>query len=372
MKILYLLLGAVCLMLLISTVGGGFGSGNEVTTLGDWAKEQIKSELSIFEKSKFTTEDIDKTYNTLSAVSSNELIRFKIKDGVVSSNFDELQKNNSGLEKAHTTLYNFFKHMIKAYGFTKNVDFVVSVGDGLEIPQGFIPKAPIIVPVKIKSDDMAAYKLIAPDHYIISEWPSLYNDILNSNIKYVWNRKIEKAFWRGSSSGGVYTRSNWQDFPRMKLLELSSLHPALLDAKLTSLTQDDDNLRDEIAEKYPIAIYVSQADHTKYKIQIAMEGGLSSLSSELWRLLSNSVLLKQKSNNIKWFYPILQEGKHFISINYDVSDLIEKIDWVLAHDSESEEIASRASSLIKKEIPPSHLYLYWVELLSEYSKLYKS
>lgn len=210
--------------------------------------------------------------------------------------------------------------------------------------------------------------ILVPDHYIIDESPRLYNDILVANEKFSWDRKISRAFWRGGSTGGVYTRLNWRDFPRVKIVSLSSEYPALLDAKFTLLRQRDRGVMDEISAKYPIAIAVSQADHVKYKIQVSVEGSITSLSSELWRLLSNSVMLGQKSTNLKWFHSLFQDGEHYISVEYDMSNLMDKMKWVLANDSKAQKIAENASNVVKKEVTQDHLDLYWTEVLSEYVK----
>ncbi len=124
-----------------------------------------------------------------------------------------------------------------------------------------------------------------------------------------------------------------------------------------------------IAEKYPIAISVSQSDHVKYKMQISVDGNATSLSGYLWRLLSSSLVLKQKSNLMQWFYPILREGEHYISIENDMSDLLDKVKWALNNDEAAKKIALAGSDLIAKEITPDHLYFYWKHLLEECYKL---
>jgi hypothetical protein len=210
--------------------------------------------------------------------------------------------------------------------------------------------------------------VLVPDHYIIDEWPRLYNDILEANEKFSWDRKIERAFWRGSSTGGIYTRSNWQNFPRVKLVELSSEYPSLLDAKFTLLAQRDKEVVDSISARYSIAIAVSQADHVKYKMQISIDGNITSLSSELWRLLSNSVMIRQKSTNMKWFHSLFRDGQHYISVEYDMSNLMEKIKWVLANDEKAKQIAENASNVVKKEVTPDHIHQYWTKVLNEYVK----
>jgi hypothetical protein len=366
MKLLYLILTAGIIFVLLFFMNDRFDEDD--VELKSWAINQIDNDLSLFKKTKFKELDIEDAYKNLSNIDGNIILRFQIIDGNLYSNYNDLDKTNAEIAEANNILHRFLGNLIKHHGFNKNVEFIVSVSEKLNIPSDYNLKAPIIVPFKNPQDSFASCMLIAPDRFNISEWPRLYSDILGANSKYPWNRKIEKAFWRGSSTGGVYTRENWQDFPRVKLVELSIENPNLLDAKFTALAQHD-YIAEIISEKFPLAIAVSQSDHVKYKIQVSIDPNSTSLSGFLWRLLSSSLVLRQKSNNAQWFYPLLHEGQHYIAIEHDMSDLLDKVKWALEHDEEAKNIAFAGSELIKNEITPDHLYLYWGRLLSEYSKL---
>ena len=50
------------------------------------------------------------------------------------------------------------------------------------------------------------------------------------------------------------------------------------------------------------------------------------------------------TNNNFWFKPLLIPFGNYIPIKYDLSDLEEKIEWVLEHDFEAREIAERATT----------------------------
>lgn len=367
MRPLYLLLGALVIWLVIYTLSDSF-SPPSTQKLNSWAIDQIKKDLSIFSSKKFSRQDLAETYNNLRKIDGNQLIKFQIIKGNIYSNYKELDRQNAKLVSSHNALIKFFAQIIKIYDFNQDVEFIVSTGNNLEAPNDYVFKAPIIAPVKNQTSDIAKYLVLAPDSYTLGEWPRVYVDILKANEKYPWTRKIEKAFWRGSTNGVAYTRENWESFPRVKLVQLSLDNPSLIDAKFTSFNAYDNDSSDMVAEKYPLAIAISQSDHVKYKIQIALEGGARSLSGELWRLLSNSSILKQKSNNVQWFYPILKEGEHYINIEPDMSDMLDKIKWLLNNDAEAKKSAFSSSALIKKEITPEHLYLYWIHLLNEYSE----
>lgn len=51
-------------------------------------------------------------------------------------------------------------------------------------------------------------------------------------------------------------------------------------------------------------------------------------------LSGNSVILKQDSIYYEHFYSDLQPWKHYVPFKKDLSDLLEKIQWVKDHDIE--------------------------------------
>ena len=61
----------------------------------------------------------------------------------------------------------------------------------------------------------------------------------------------------------------------------------------------------------------------------------------------NSVVLKTDSPFMQWYFDKLKPWIHYVPLSRDLSDLMEKIDWINAHDSECERISHEATSLIK-------------------------
>lgn len=365
MRLFYLIIGAFALGFVVLVMKWDFGSSASSSKLSDWAVEQIDSELSIFKDKKLTKADIDDEFNSLSKNPSNSIMRFQIIDGRIYSS--QSKDADPHLVKAYRNFHKFFASLIEDYDFKENVDFIISRNGRLENITSL--KVPVIVPFKSKNQPSSKYTILAPDHYVVSEWDRLYDDIIIANDKYAWDRKIERAFWRGKSSAIDLTDQDWSGIPRVKLVELSTNNPSLIDAKFTKFVQNKGDGLGDISSKFPIAMAVSQADHVKHKMQIYVEGGISSVSADLWRLLSNTITIRQKSDDIRWFDAILKEGEHYITASYYMSDLLERVNWVLDHDAEAKKIAYSSTDLIKKEITPNHLYLYWKHILTEISKL---
>lgn len=363
MRLFYLMFGAVAAAFLMFIILGDvkFSSGRVV--LGDWAKNQIKEELSPFEGSKFSRNDVDLEYKRLSQHPSNSILRFQISGGKLYSNYAEIDPNDSRLIEAHDEYSKFFAKLIQKHEFNESVDFLISVDRLFLSGEDSHLTVPVFVPMKKNSDYSGM--VLAPDMYLISEWNTLYHDIKAANDRYPWDRKIDKAFWRGSGYTGKDASS---DIPRISLVELSGVNPSIIDARFTKFITRAGASKD-LASKFPIAMVVSQSDHVKYKAQIYVEGNVSSVSADLWRLLSNTVTLKESSGFVRWYDPLLKEGEHYLSIRGDMSDLLEKMNWILKHDSEAKKIADISTRLVADEITPDHLYLYWKHLLTEISKL---
>lgn len=364
MRLFHLVIGAFALAFVVLIMRWDFSKASEGFQLGDWATSQIKREFAYFESKRFSHEDIEKEYKRLSKNNPNSLLHFQIIDGKIISDGNSISDRH--LKKAHDDFYKFFASLIKDYGFDKDVSFIVSKSG--EFKEGESLSIPVIVPFKHKDEALVQVTILAPDHHILSEWGRLYNDVLSANERYGWNNKIEKSFWRGSSPK-AHIGGEALNAPRLKLVQLSKNNPSLIDAKFTKISQTQNNDLDEISSKFPIAMAVSQSDHVKHKMQIYVEGGESSVSADLWRFLSNTVTLKQNNGKIRWFDAILQEDKHYLYMQNDLSDALDKINWVLENDKDAKKIAEISTKLITQEITPDHLCLYWKRLLTEMSKL---
>lgn len=51
-----------------------------------------------------------------------------------------------------------------------------------------------------------------------------------------------------------------------------------------------------------------------------------------WIMLSNSVMLKQETNLMQWFYPALKAYKNYIPINERLTDIFPQLEWMKNND----------------------------------------
>ena len=180
-------------------------------------------------------------------------------------------------------------------------------------------------------------------HYILLPQS---DDIFEHGLKYYiwpellpkWEDRISKLFWRGSGS-----RSN--GFLRKDVV-LKLLENPNTDVKFISnwIHSEDKIPENAIGEK------VHYFDFANYKMVLIIDGnGISSSHSWCFGIGSVPFMI---TNNDFWFKPLLIPFGNYIPIKYDLSDLEEKIEWVLEHDIEAKEIADRACDFAYKIFTP--------------------
>ena len=176
-----------------------------------------------------------------------------------------------------------------------------------------------------------------------------------------WKDKIEKAVFRGSSTGaGV---SNGKDKvpgkvnQRLAALRISAENPLLLDVGITKW-----NLRPRKLENvkflqtispqggninYKPANKLSLEEQSKYKYILNLEGNVAAYRLS-YELASGSVILIAKSEWNMWFQKFLKPYIHFVPVQENLEDLIEKIQWCISHDDECKTIAKNAKLFYDK------------------------
>lgn len=184
-----------------------------------------------------------------------------------------------------------------------------------------------------------------------------------------WDDKKPIALFRGGATGCGTTPANNQ---RLKLAELS-LKIDDLDAQLTSWNKRPKKSFNEhlsiINPKdmpFKLGDKMTIAEQVKYKYLVQVDGHVSAFRLS-WMLQSKSTILLVESteNYLLWFQPLLKPWRHYVPVKADMSDLEEKIQWCISHDSESKKIAERAYRVYERHVRfPLDYVAYSLNLLS--------
>ena len=141
-------------------------------------------------------------------------------------------------------------------------------------------------------------------------------------------------FWRGGASGGYPS-------PRTRTVA-HLIENKNADVKLVF---GDWNKNMPILDAHFVHERSNLEDHLKFKYILIIDENYIA-SNHQWVFGSGSVpLMITSPENNWWFKNDLQPMVNYVPINYDLSDLNEKIDWLIANDKEAFRIMENALKL---------------------------
>ncbi len=326
-----------------------------------WMIDQIAEDFSGFSTEKLSSQQVTETFATIRKNYPHPwIVRYRIFNRELYRYFPEgepVSIVDNQMEKALKTLIQYIPFA--------QLDFILSYLDGIplpEMPEGFYYtgnkqlQAPILSSAKIKN---TPYIVLIPDWRSISQsWASDIKNLQKKVGEYPWERKKALALWRGG-----LTRTS-----RLKLCQLASRYPEYLDAKLNSRAEDP-FLQKRVEEEGLFGSRVSWNQLLSCKYLPVLDNICGTSPAFQWRLLSNSVVFKQESEEIQWFYRALSPYVHYIPVRHDLDDLIEKIHWARRHDRTCKEIASHSTDFVLNNLMMEDVYLYLYLVLKQYASL---
>ena len=210
--------------------------------------------------------------------------------------------------------------------------------------------------------------IMASNKLFTSSCSDSYHEKMWEKINKKWETKKNICIFRGSATGcGIDIDTNM----RLKAADLSVDFPEILDAKITDWKArmrkyegkpidviDPSKFRFSIENKL-----MDNIEKSNYKYILNIDGYVSAfrLSSEL---NMNSVLLIVKSNYKLWFSDMLKEYVHYIPVNEDLSDLIDKIKWCIDNDKECKKISKNAENFYNKYLNKEGILNYMQDKLN--------
>ncbi len=272
-------------------------------------------------------------------------------------------------------LLQYFQKLVTKFKIN-DVDFIIHARDELleEMP------IPSFMMSKNISNTYEASRFLMPDAYMLSEhWAALVKQIKGVRDKYNWQTKRETIFWRGATTGSkakyLYNINNVDKFPRLQLVILSKLYPDKIDAKFNRFPEfSDDAAGNNLKNILTILFgkksdFVKEIDHLFYKYLIAIDGNTSPWQRVPWIMFSNSVLMKQETNNVQWFYPALKPYVHYVPLQDDLTDIFFQLEWLKQHDEQAKQISLNAQQFIENNLLPEDIDKQMVITLNEYNKM---
>lgn len=319
----------------------------------EWMDAQIENEFARFAHSGVTLPMLTATLQKI----GSECHRYRIVSSKV-----------YGREGA---MKNLLEAIVRCYTIP-DVDFLYYAQDVLreeafkQIPQN----APVFVSAKQRACDRVV--LFVDWYYDIDAYHDGWNHsigAINGNQQtWPWEAKKNTLFWRGANTDGYYTEKTWTEIPRGRIVHLSQHSEKLLiDAAFTKILpwQADKKYEKQMAT----VPFVPVLDHLPYKYQLLVDGVTCTYPGTQWRLLSGCTTFKQESDDIMWFFSLLEPWVHYIPLRRDFTDVFDKILWARSHDDQAHQIAQNARALALSALMPEHIVLYCAKTLCKYASL---
>ncbi len=342
----------------------------------------VKKQFDIFRESGISAKQIE----SICSLSPQEkkdlgLLRIQIIDSKLYAEHHVASVHPGSSKLACNNLIKGLYRVIKNYNIS-NVDFIFLTVDN--IPSSFLGRSyllesfPAFMASKNLESDLEKNKLLLVDPYLLDneKWPSLISQINEASKIHFWDQKVERVFWRGSTTGGVYNLENYHQLCRLTLVMLSRSFPDLIDASFTDYTNFSNDKTGIYLYNILIRLFnnqskLSEAEHLKYKYLISVDGNTAAWLRVPWILLSNSVLLKQESAFTQIFYDALESNVNYVLLKKDLSDIFQKLEWLKTNDNDAKIISENATAFCQKCLMPNDLDEYMAIALKEYCSLQK-
>lgn len=184
--------------------------------------------------------------------------------------------------------------------------------------------------------------------------------VLSTIEKPKWEERHSIAFWRGGSSGIDRPESL-----RMKVTKTLYGNP-LTDIKITKWGNWE-NEKDIPEEHFGDRCGLDK--HFRYKYILIVDGNLIA-SNHQWVFGSGAVpIMITHPENKWWFKNLLKPMEHYVPISYDLSDLEEKIQWLVDNDDKAKQIAEHAVKFSEEVFNPEFQRKYIDRELARISSL---
>jgi protein glucosyltransferase len=186
-----------------------------------------------------------------------------------------------------------------------------------------------------------------------------------------WNKKQDRAFFRGATTGGDYNATNYRTFPRAKIVYFCKNRPDLCDAKFTSIVHADKPARGALLHAFGTAPFVNIYQEAHYKYIILPDGNGAPASRSGKYFFTRSVILKPETEFQEFYYGNLRPWVHYVPLSSTLDDLESKLVWLRQNDKRAQRIADNAYAYGVRYLNDYHISCYMVDLATTFRSLFQ-
>jgi hypothetical protein len=174
-----------------------------------------------------------------------------------------------------------------------------------------------------------------PDFLSSGGYADYRKRIAEKRVPFAKRRPV--AFWRGGTQGE--STSGWRGLQRIRLCALAAEQPdpTVFDVGVSHIVGShvigEAEIK-EITESGFMRPFVPADELARVKYNIDIDGHSNAWSALFMKLLSGSPVLKVASPTgcVQWYYEKLKPWINYVPVAPDLSDLVEKINWLRQRD----------------------------------------
>ena len=168
-----------------------------------------------------------------------------------------------------------------------------------------------------------------------------------------WNQKEEVGFFRGRDS-------------RKERLDLATMSHAEqkehIDAAITQyfFFNQDEKMHG------PKVGHIPFEDFFQRKYQINVDGTVAAYRFP-FLMVGDSLVMKQNSKYYEHFYKEMKEWEHYVPLNHNLTDAIEKVKWARENDGEAKKIMLAGRKHARELLTPGNIFCYHLQFFKQYA-----
>lgn len=205
-----------------------------------------------------------------------------------------------------------------------------------------------------KNFELDPHTPLLPDPFQIGN----YGGRLNISDPYQWEEKANKISFFGVTTGDRDPTKNM----RIKICNWSRENRDISEFYLTRIAQMSPDI---VMNRIPyaremFANYVDQEHQYVNKILLSVDGNTASWDRLMWIMKSKSLPFKYESQEILWYYPLLQDRTHFVEVS--LNSMRQHGEYYMANPNEAKHIIANANGFVDRYINPVSTMFYTAQL----------
>ncbi|CAB9505690.1 KDEL motif-containing protein 1 [Seminavis robusta] len=234
---------------------------------------------------------------------------------------------------------------------------------------------------KLPSSKTLANRIV--DHAFHPDFPDSYNTralmmpfhfaLEGNDIEPgpAFSKRKDAIVWRGSTTG-----YDWGASPRFQLVQqyggtqpyqASSESTTTIDFAFTNVCQNSST--DTLPPETRFAARMGDEETQQNKYIMDVDG--NAFTSRFPRLLKSGSVIFKSTRFREWYSERLKPYVDYIPVNYNLTDLLEKIAWVEAHPKAAEQIMQHGRFTSEKYLSKTEMKCYVYRLMLEYHTLFQ-